>query len=333
MRMKKIISSILLGLIVQTSLSCSKDDYDFEPVDNIEHAVDENIPIKNNRPNTQTPSFVSFDVSLYANNIKSHQSAAVYGDYAVFVTDRRSIFYLYNLKTKQLLCEKQFEAVNEKIGKYILYHCNETTFGVDFYKENDPFPLLYITQRARADKRCIVEVFRLRPERTTPDSDFTSLDAELVQTIYFPVMTAENFLGRVNCVIDAKNKLMYSYSYNLTSGDANYMLGRVTSFQIPDIKEAEVYLNDDSIVDSFDLSYTAVNSQGGCINNGILYIGQGMKSAGYIYLNIIDLNDKKVITRTDLLANGSEWEPEGCFYYNGAVMLSAGKNIWELKFH
>lgn len=331
--MKKAISFILLGLIVQTAFSCSKDDREFEQVDDIVQIVEENNPIGNNHSNTQTSSFESFDVNLYANNIKKHQSAAVYGDYAVFVTDRRSNLYLYNLKTKQLLCEKQFEAVNEKIGNYILYHCNESTFGVDFYKENDPFPLLYITQRARADKRCIVEVFRLKPERITPDSDFTSLDAELVQTIYFPVMTAGNFLGRVNCVIDAENKLMYSYSYNLTSGDANYMLGRVTSFQIPDFKRTEVYLNDDSIVDSFDLGYTAVNSQGGCINNGVLYIGQGMKSAGYIYLNIIDLNDKKVITRTDLLANGIEWEPEGCFYYNGALMLSTDKNIWEIRYY
>ena len=66
----------------------------------------------------------------------------------------------------------------------------------------------------------------------------------------------------------------------------------------------------------------ASNMQGGCIVDGRLYIAQGYPAKQYVYLNVVDLREKRLVKRYDLLANGVDWEPEGCFYYDGNVMLA-----------
>ena len=72
--------------------------------------------------------------------------------------------------------------------------------------------------------------------------------------------------------------------------------------------------------------------QGGSIHNGLLYIGQGYKSAGYIFLNIVDLKKRRLKERIDLLDHGISWEPEGCFIYDGNLMIASGADIWEFSF-
>ena len=303
--MRKTIALLLFVFGSEMSMSCS-DEY------------------------TQEAVQYEFSVALYAENSKRHQSAASYGDYVFFVTNLRSHLYLYNLKKKMLLCDKKFVPVTEKTGNYILYHCNQMTFGNRRYAEQDPFPLLYISQRARSDKRCIIEVYRIIPEKSGSD-DYTAMDAILVQTIYFPVMSAENALGRVNVAIDNDSGDMYCYSYSTLSSDLNYGQCRSSKLTIPDIYEKEVYMEDKDIIDSFSLDYSGINSQGGCIKDGKLYIGQGYPGAGYVYLNIIDLRKKMLLERVDLLSMGVTWEPQGCFFYDRNLMFGETENIWELR--
>lgn len=234
------------------------------------------------------------------------------------------------MKTKTLECTKEFEPVNERrITGVILYHCNQMTFGPDFYDEKDPFPLLYISQRSREDGRCIVEVYRLLPQKNESQLEYESLEAELVQMIYLPAASAENSLGTTNVVMDSSNKLMYTYSYG-----PEILAGRqcrISSFLIPDKKRKECFIEDGDILDSFSADYDAKYSQGGCIKNGKLFIAQGSASVG-IYLNVFDLRKKKLLSRIDLLASGITWEPEGCFVYNDNIMISTRENIWEFHF-
>ena len=68
---------------------------------------------------------------------------------------------------------------------------------------------------------------------------------------------------------------------------------------------------------------SAINMQGGCIRDGMLFIGQGYSSAGYIYLNVVDLEKQKLIKQYDLMNDYRvRWEPEGCFVYDGTLMLA-----------
>lgn len=334
--MKKIYLLIIFCGLAQATMSCTEDDDYVSVITGEDESRGDSAQIDSGAPkdSTSTEDIKCFaGVSLYANNSKGNQSSASYGDYLVLVPKSRGYLHLYNLRTKKLLYSLKMTANTEKDYKGVdLYHCNQTTFGPDFYEPNDPFPLLYISQRAREDRRCILEVYRLLPIRWDEEGDYSSMGAQLVQTIYFPAMTAENSLGNVNCAIDIKNRLMYTYSRNNVKADTNYRECKVSCFEIPDFRKDVVYLDDDDIKSSFMLGCSALNMQGGCVKDGRLYIGQGYKSAGYIYLNVVDLKSEKLLERIDMLAKGVEWEPEGCFLYNGNIMMSTGSNIWQLIF-
>ena len=256
-------------------------------------------------------------ISQYAPLGFLHQSAAAYGDYAFFVNGGRSEICLYNLSKKEMLCSLSLKGVDGN-----KYHCNQSSFGIDKYDPSDAFPLLYISQRAGSDKRCFIEVFRIIPVLDENTSDYCSFSIDLIQTIYLPPMTYENSLGNANCVIDSANSAMYTYSRNNNSEEDNYGQCRITQFTIPALSDSTIYLEDKDILSSFSIDCQAINMQGGCINEGVLYIGQGLPAVGYMYLNIIDLEKKSLIRRINLQDYGIGWEPEGCFFYDASVMLS-----------
>ncbi|MBO7617625.1 MAG: hypothetical protein J6T22_10500 [Bacteroidales bacterium] len=266
-----------------------------------------------------------FTVTPYAELEYKHQSAAVYGDYVFFVKDGREAIRMYDLVKKDKVYTFSFKREDSKI-----YHCNQSSFGIDRYDSSDLFPLLYISQRARSEKRCFTEVFRIIPQFNS-DSLLVAFKAEKVQEIFFPPMSMENSMGNVNCVIDPQTGKMYTYSRNNDSNDDNFRQCRISQFTIPDIQQTEVILEDDDIESSFMIGVDAANMQGGCIIDGHLYIGQGYPSVKYIYLNVVDLLQGKLIRRYNLLDNGVDWEPEGCFFYDGGVMLSHTKSISRIE--
>ena len=180
--------------------------------------------------------------------------------------------------------------------------------------------------------RCITEVFRVAPILSL-DSVYKGINVELVQVIHFPPMTLDNSMGNVNCVIDQERELLYTYSRNNQKEDTNYGICKISCFHIPDIRQTDVYLEDSDLIESFMIDCSALNLQGGCIKDGILYVGQGYSSVGYIYLNVISLTERRLITRVDLFGKGIRWEPEGAFWYNGSLYISSNdRNIWEISF-
>lgn len=71
--------------------------------------------------------------------------------------------------------------------------------------------------------------------------------------------------------------------------------------------------------------------EGGCIVDGRLYIGQGYPAIKYVYLKVVELREERLVKQYDLLANGVDWEPEGCFYYDGSEMLAHTGAICRIK--
>lgn len=276
---------------------------------------------------------VHFKIERFSNNSKYHQSAAAYRDYAFFVTDKHTHFYMYNLKTKTMIYDLTYTTGNgiDFLG-HTLYHCNQATFGNQFYEDGDPFPLLYVSQHAKGDKRYFVEAYRIFPKWDTSKNEYTSFSIELVQTIYFPPMNNENALGNINMAIDVETNEMYTYSRNNNAGQENTRKCMISCFDLPDVHEPEVFLNDSDIKFSFYSGCSAVYMQGGCIHNRTLYIAQGAKSVGYIYLNIVDLDQRKMVERLDFLDIGFTLEPEGCFFYDGNLIFGAANNLYLLVF-
>jgi len=259
-------------------------------------------------------------LSIYSSNLKNHQSAAVYGDCAFMVNNWRTRIFIYDLINCQMV-----DSIIMPAGKGrtpsgdVIYHSNQCSFSPFFYSANDNYPLLYISQRAKEDKRCFTEVYRL----LLNDNKYS---AHLIQTILFPVMTENNSMGNVNVVFDTDNQVMYTYSRNNDTMSTNYGVCKIAKFKIPSFDTPIVYLNDDDIISSFSIDCSAVNMQGACIHNGYLYIGQGTNSS---ILRAIHL-DTGLLTTYNIKKIGCKYEPEGCFWYNESLMISTRKCIYKL---
>lgn len=272
--------------------------------------------------------------SQYAMNGFGAQSAACHGDYLVLVSKQVSRMALYNLKSKKKLCKQELVPWLEMRGKTDVYHANNSSFGIQKFKDSDLFPLLYVSHRENNDKRGVLQVYRVIPLKSQSDkTDFDSLSVSLVQTIYYPKTTDQNALGSPWTVIDQENNCMYTYSRNNRGKAFNKGVCRITKFRIPAVGEAsEVYLNDEDILDSYEVDFKAPQSQGACIYKGKMYIAQGVSPEKFIWLRIIDLEKKELIKTIGLKEAGFPKEPEGCFVYDGNLMLStASKRIFMIN--
>lgn len=305
--------STLLSTFVYLTGSCAKGEYD-----GVQIVLDSIDTVSVILYPDQLDPYGELSIAQYASLDFLHQSAAAYGDYAFFIKNGRSAICMFNLRNGAKVYTCSLKAEEES-----LYHCNQSTFGIEKYSPSDPFPLLYISQRAKSANRCFVEVFRIIPLLVDDMSEYQSFSLELIQEIYLPSMTKENSLGNANCVIDPKTGKMYVYSRNNNSKDSNYEQCKISQFDIPSIYEKEVYLMDSDIVSSFMIDTKATYMQGGCIVNDYLFIGQGYPAANSLLLNIIDLHQQKLVKQIDLRKNGVSWEPEGCFYFDNCVMLSS----------
>ena len=318
---KAILVSIL-PFFALSAYSCEKQEPIYAEIVDTPIIIDTvTVPI-DLRPYNEWTEQDDISIIQYAPLGLSHQSAAAYGDYAFFVTNGRAKICMYNLVKKEMVYSLSRAAANGN-----LYHCNQSTFGVEFYDPDDPFPLLYISQRNNSSGRCFFEGFRIKPQKGEVSEEYASFSVELVQTIYLPAMSYENSLGNANCVIDPENKLMYTYSRNNKAEEDNYLKCKITKFEIPSAHQAIITLEDRDILDSFMLDCTAFNMQGGCVRDGILYIGQGVPSYKDLYFNVVDLEKKALVKRLPLNEYNINWEPEGCFFYDGSVMLAHTSDI------
>ena len=328
-RSKHSLLAVLL-IFLGGAVSCAKDEDFVEIIEAPEYVPDTTTVVyyrPADDPRRPEPTPVDLDGNLtiipFTELSVNHQSAAVYGDYLFLVMTKRQSIHLFDLARKRRVYALRSNSVTDSN----IYHCNQSTFGTQRYDPSDFFPLLYISQRVRSEKRCFTEVFRIVPLFNSDSTALVSFRTELVQEIFFPPMSRENSMGNVNCVIDARTGKMYTYSRNNTITDDNYMQCKISRFSIPDIHEDKVVLEDSDIESSFMIDIGANNMQGACIVDSRLYIGQGSPSFKYIYLNVVDLREERLVKRYDLLAKGVDWEPEGCYYYDGNVMLSYTKGI------
>ena len=271
--------------------------------------------------------------TLYAKNGMGAQSGDSYGDYLVTVSKLEKKFGLYNLKRKKLCYVHQREPKLEIVDESDVYHANNSSFGIQRYVELDPFPMLYVSNRCNDAGRGVLDVFRIVPLKSEGSIDYDSLLVQQVQTIYFPVATDENALGSPWTAIDKENNCMYTYSRNNRSKAKNRGICRISKFRIPAVGEgSEVYLNDEDIIDNYEVDFKAPVSQGACIHHGKMYIAQGTSPKKFLWLRVIDLKQRRLVDNYDLKEAGFTNEPEGCYIYRNQLMLSTGgKRIFKIN--
>ena len=284
-------------------------------------------------PITPNGNINSSKAYLYIDQISTdgiaHQSAACYGDYAFFISNKMINVMVYNMRTNQ----KIFTLKQNPLGTGTIYHCNQACFGTQKYSEEDPFPLLYISQFQNKNNRCFITVFRILPTSADGDQEYTAFSFERIQTIFFPVATDENCLNNANAVIDTDHHFIYTYSRNNNSAADNFRKCKISKFNLPkDIISGTIYLTNNDILDSFFINTSAINMQGGAYHDGQLYIGRGAPAVSYVNLYIIDLVNQKLCYTIDLLNNGYTWEPEGAYFYNNDLYFGASKRIFKFSF-
>ncbi len=290
----------------------------------------------NNNSGTSIPGGIltSTKSYLYIDEISTdgmaHQSAACYGDYAFLISNKMINVRVFNMRTNT----RVFDLRNQTpLGTGTIYHCNQACFGTQKYSEEDPFPLLYISQHQNKSNRSFIQVFRVLPTSAGSGQEYTAFAFEKIQTIYFPVLTDDNSLGNVNAVIDTDNHFIYTYSRNNNSTAENYGKCKISKFKIPDaLESASVILSDEDILDSFFIETSAINMQGGAYHDGLLYIGRGVPSAGYVNLYVVDLFNRRLWFTVDLLNNGFRYEPEGAFFYKDNLYIGASSRIFKFTF-
>ena len=283
-----------------------------------------------------------YSYEIWADNGIGCQSAANYGNYLFLVKDKLSSVTLYDLESKKIVYTLQLEPRNEKRGGEVINHCNQSCFGKDRLESDDPFPLLYVSQRNPNNKTgAYIDVFRIIVS-LDDGRKIKSFQIKQIQRIFLPVMTDKNSMGNPNVVIDTKKGFLYTYSRNNRSKASNYRKAVITQFQLPSLFDENgeiqnvVYLHDSDIIDSFNCDFNLLNAQGGFYRNGKIYFVQGFPSKkeklNFVYFREIDLKKRKLVRTVDMLANGFRVEPEGCWYYNGYVMIAGGgKKIYKLS--
>ena len=303
------------------------EEGDNEEGDNNNTGPNDYIPTTPNDNINSSKAYLYYE-RFYSDGI-SHQSAACYGDYAFFISSRLMNIMVFNMQSS-----KNIYVLNQSaVGSNNVYHCNQACFGTQKYSEEDPFPLLYISQFQNKDNRCFITVFRVLPTSTGTGQEYTAFAFERIQTIFFPVATDENSLNNVNAVIDTDHHFIYTYSRNNNADAENYMQCKISKFNIPNpLESSSVYLSDSDILDSYFIPAEAANMQGGAYNDGLLYIGRGKASVGYINLYVIDLANRKLWFMVDLYNHGFSLEPEGAYFYKDDLYIGASRSIFKFTF-
>lgn len=250
------------------------------------------------------------DEDLLFPSLKTHQSMAFYGDYAVFVTPEGRTLKcdLFSIKSGS-----QVASITLPYAEYKIPHANVACFGRFFYANNSILPVLYVSSWNQGRQAFVYDISKA-------GDDYS---ASLVQIID-PRNLNGDIVGEgyMDWVVDAEGDCLYSISYHLkgtsTQADGNYT--HVTKYKLPGFMDKVIYLEDTEILDSFQVPVMTVFQDKAYYNNHI-YIVAGMPSEKEMYpprLFDIDL-DNKTLVECLLPVIG---EPEGFCVYSGIKWLN-----------
>lgn len=240
------------------------------------------------------------------------QGMAIHGQY-VFLLTNTGLCRIYDMRKGVFAGSLILASAHEK------NHANNACFGVEYSKDNNKFPALYISE-CEAPYRCYVE-------------NVTEYESRLIQIIQFrignkPQAVHDWIVNRETGHIYAITQL---YPFNK---ERNGFATQIVKFGLPSINTQEVILSDVDIEDSFEVFFPHI-LQGGVIYNHTLYLPSGASADSQVQYGkekaivIIDLKKKeikRIIDVQDILNN----EPEGAAFWGKSLMIScAPKGLYQ----
>ncbi len=221
----------------------------------------------------------------------SSQGMAIWGRYAFLMHDKGQCVVVDIRREKY---------VNTFIMDGNTGHCNNASFGNEYYNRQSRFPLLYVTE-CRGDRVCYVNDVSLNGSR-------------LVQTIIYD---GSEITGPSDWVVDRKQNRIYLYC---TIGKMRML----KAFHLPRLSDSdengEVHLKAEDSLASIPLGAIAI-PQGSLIKGRYAYLPDGLPSRER-RLHIVDIISCQKVANFDL--NHIPYEPEG--------VASKGRKLY-LSFH
>ena len=231
-------------------------------------------------------------------NKRSAQGMDIFGDHAFMAYDG-GLCRIYNLKRQEEITRFYFESKGKT------NHSNSLAFGVNYPRDNNEYPALYISE-CTTPGRCFVE-------------SVCKGGSRLIQTISFQNRVTSWF-------IDRENRKLYAMFHTFRGKRMTDSI-RICQFSIPPLSIANIELTDNDVEYSFKVKvpYTL---QGGTIEKGVLYIpvGKNDKKDGKLHprkVLVIDIDKAEIINTIDISLIKDE--PEDVSFYKKKLYVFCGQ--------
>lgn len=264
------------------------------------------------QPKVRTKDYVK-QTSSY-----SQQGAAVYGKY-LFQFTAGTVCDIYDLRRKRYVGQMSFEGSDQK-------HCDTACFGWLKVNEKDEFPVVYVSgsQIWENKEHGLIWVYRIIHKRNW-------WGLELLQVIETPQI--EDIGICPDALLSEKDSTMWLMGWKtdlskpLKDGSGAYLT--FLKFKAPNINDGRLdnkgvrytsLLMKDTLV-SFDIQNAHIVQQGICLRNKMVYIPYGCSTDGYQGIDIVSLEEKRIVKNIDLIGT-SVLEPEAVFFYKDEMYIA-----------
>ena len=205
------------------------------------------------------------------------EGMAIHGQY-IFLLTNTGLCRIYDMREDLFVGSVALASAHAK------NHANNACFGVEYPKDNNKFPALYISE-CEAPYRCYVE-------------NITEYESRLIQIIQFQIDNKPQAVH--DWIVDIVTNNIYAvtqlYPFNK---ERNGFATQIVKFNLPSINISQVILSDVDIEDSFEVFFPHI-LQGGVIHNHTLYLPSGASADSQVQYGkekaivIIDLKEKKI---------------------------------------
>ena len=221
--------------------------------------------------------------------VGSSQGMAIWGRYAFLMHDKGQCVVV-DMRRKKL--------VNTFIVERNTGHCNNASFGNEYFDKKSPFPLLYVSE-CKGERKCYV-------------NNITLEGSQLVQTIHYD---GTETTGPSDWLVDRKRGRIYLYC---TIGKMRML----KAFRLPRLSDSdergEVHLKAEDSIASIPLGNVAI-PQGSMIKGRYAFLPDGLPTRER-KLHIVDVVSSRKVACLDL--NHIPYEPEGIAYKGKKMYIS-----------
>lgn len=248
----------------------------------------------------------------------SQQGAAAYGKY-LFQFSAGTTCDIYDLEQRRHIGQMTYEGSEIK-------HCDAASFGAYKVDVRDEFPVVYISgsQIWKNDARGIIWVYRIIHENY-------KWNLQLIQQINTPLI---KFIGICpDALLSNAEGCMWIMGWNTNlaepqkDGGGTYL--HFTKFKTPKLSDGtldkegvrNVTLSMEDAITAFVVNNAHIVQQGVCYKNQKVYVPYGDSSDGYQGIDIVSLEEGRVIRNINLMGTNVK-EPEAVFFYNNELFIA-----------